>query len=114
MSEPAAEGSQPGPRLAHMVYFSLRDRSPVAIENMLAECRRYLSGHEGTEYFAVGVLAPEFTREVNVRDFDVALHVVFDNKSAHDRYQADPRHVRFIEQNRANWAAVRVFDSYLL
>lgn len=99
--------------LAHIVYFALRDRSPAAIEKLLADCRRYLSDHPGTIYFGVGKLAPEFTREVNVRDFDVALHVVFENKAAHDRYQADARHLSFIAENKPNWAGVRVFDSYL-
>jgi hypothetical protein len=107
---PAAAGQ----RLAHIVYFTLRDRSTAAVEKLLADCRRYLSDHPGTEYFAVGSLAPEFTREVNVRDYDVALHVVFENKDAHDRYQADARHLEFIRENKPNWAMVRVYDSYLL
>jgi hypothetical protein len=99
--------------LAHIVYFTLRERSDSAIDALVAACRRYLSDHPGVLYFGVGKLAGEFTREVNVRDFDVALHVVFENKAAHDRYQADERHLAFIAENKPNWASVRVFDSYL-
>ena len=44
---------------------------------------------------------------------DVALHVVFDSRDAHDAYQTAPRHLQFIEENRADWAKVRVFDSYI-
>jgi hypothetical protein len=50
-------------------------------------------------------------REVNVLDWDVGLHLVFVDKAAHDSYQTDPSHVKFIEENKPNWAGVRVFDS---
>ena len=48
---------------------------------------------------------------MNDRDFDVALHVVFKDKAAHDEYQKTARHLKFIEENQANWKKVRVFDS---
>jgi hypothetical protein len=51
------------------------------------------------------------TRDVNDCDWHVGLHIVFIDKAAHDAYQDDPTHNRFIEENKANWAAVRVFDS---
>ena len=50
-------------------------------------------------------------REVNDKEFDVALHVVFKNRAAHDEYQTAPRHVKFIEESKPNWAKVRVFDA---
>jgi hypothetical protein len=37
--------------------------------------------------------------------------VVFESRAAHDAYQVAPRHVQFIEENKANWAKVRVFDA---
>jgi hypothetical protein len=39
------------------------------------------------------------------------LHVVFENRAAHDAYQTAPRHLKFIEENKATWKKVRVFDS---
>jgi hypothetical protein len=101
------------PKLAHMVYFKLKDSSPAAKEKLVEACRKYLSGHAGTVAFAAGVLAEDLNREVNDRDFDVSLHVVFENKAAHDKYQTQPRHLKFIEENKENWDKVRVFDSYL-
>ena len=98
-------------RLAHMVYFTLRDRSPEAVDQMVAACGEYLSGHPGTVFFAAGTLNPALQRPVNVRDFDVALHVVFASQADHDRYQVSERHQKFIEENRDNWSQVRVFDS---
>ena len=97
--------------LGHMVYFSLKDRSPAAVEAMLGACRKYLTGHEGTTFFAVGTLAADLTRPVNQTDFDVALQIVFASRAAHDAYQVSPRHVQFIDENKANWAKVRVFDA---
>ena len=97
--------------LGHMVYFTLKDRSPAAIEKMVAECRTYLTGHPGTVFFAAGTVVPDLTRPVNQTDFDVALQVVFDSRAAHDAYQVAPRHLEFIARNKPNWERVRVFDA---
>ena len=97
--------------LVHNVYFALKDNSDAAQAKLLAACRKYLTGHPGTVLFACGGLAQELRREVNDRDFDVALHVVFRDQAAHDQYQVDPRHVQFIAENKENWKKVRVFDS---
>lgn len=99
--------------LAHNVYFALQDNSQQAKEKLVEACRKYLSGHEGEIFFAVGVLADDLQRPVNDRDFDVALHIVFKDRAAHDKYQSHPRHMQFIEENKANWKKVRVFDSYV-
>jgi Stress responsive A/B Barrel Domain len=102
-----------GPQLAHMVYFKLKDNSGASRAKLVASCKLLLNGHEGTVSFATGTLAGDFNREVNDRDFDVSLHLVFVNKAAHDKYQEHPRHLKFIEENKENWEKVRVFDSYL-
>lgn len=97
--------------LSHDVYFSLNDNSESARDRLVEACKKYLSGHPGTVFFACGALATEFNRDVNDRDFDVALHIVFDSVAAHDKYQEAPRHDQFIAENKANWKKVRVFDS---
>ena len=53
----------------------------------------------------------ELTREVNVQDWDVGLHVLFTDRAAHDAYQNDATHDKFIAEMKPNWAKVRVFDS---
>lgn len=100
----------PAPLLVHNVYFALKDKSPAARDTLLAACRKYLTDHPGTEFFAVGTLA-DLDRPVNDRDFDVGLHVIFRDQAAHDAYQTHARHIQFIEENKAGWAKVRVFDS---
>jgi hypothetical protein len=96
--------------LAHSVFFSLNDRSDAAVRKMLDACRNYLSSHPGTLFFACGTPNEELTRPVNDRDFDVALHIVFESIEAHDAYQDAPLHHQFISENKPNWKQVRVFD----
>jgi len=100
-------------KLAHDVYFSLKDNSPQAKEKLIVACKKHLTDHPGAVWFAVGPLADEMKRDVNDRDFDVALHLVFKSKAAHDQYSKAERHMKFIEENKDNWKKVRVFDSYL-
>ena len=97
--------------LAHNVFFSLKDKSEASRSRLLDACRKHLTGHPGTVFFACGTLQEELTRPVNDRAFDVALHIVFESKAAHDTYQDAPRHHAFVEENRDGWASVRVFDS---
>ncbi len=111
---PACTASEPGERmLAHDVYFTLKDKSEDAKQRLVAGCMKYLSDHPGTVWFAAGSLAEEHQRDVNDRDFDVALHIVFKDKASHDEYQDAPGHHKFIEEYKANWERVRVFDSRL-
>jgi hypothetical protein len=103
------------PQLAHMVFFALKDHSKESREKFLASCEKYLSDHEGTVYFSVGTIAEDKDLEepVSVKDFDVALHVVFENKAAKAKYLASDRHKQFVDENRESFAGVRVFDSFL-
>lgn len=96
--------------LAHIVYFTLKDRSPAGVKRQLEACDKYLTGHDGAVFYAAGTRTPDLSREVNDKDFDVGLHVVFRDRAAHDTYQTHPRHLQFIEENKPHWTQVRVFD----
>lgn len=112
---PAARGDdkKDGPRLAHMVFFTLKDHSTGSREKFVASCHKYLADHEGTVFYAVGTIAEDVVEGPSVRDFDVALHLVFQDKAAEAKYLKDPRHTRFVDENKALFEKVRVFDSYL-
>ena len=99
--------------ISHDVYFTLKDNSPRARQELVDACKKYLTKHPGEVFFAAGTLADELKREVNDRDFDVALHIVFQDLAAHDKYQSAERHEQFIKENKANWKKVRVFDSHV-
>lgn len=99
--------------LAHDVFFKLKDGSEASKQKLIEACNKYLTKHPGTELFAVGTPVSELNREVNDRDFDVALHIYFQDKAAHDKYQESARHVQFVNENKATWSKVRVFDSWV-
>lgn len=99
-------------KIAHHVFFTLKDRSDAKVAELLAACNKYLDDHDGVVDFGVGTREKELDREVN-QDFDVSLHVVFADRATHDTYQVAPRHLQFIEEQKENWAEVRVFDSNL-
>lgn len=111
LAAPGADQKASTPLLAHDVYFTLKDNSPAAKDRLVAACKKYLSGHPGEVFFAVGTRALDLKREVNDQEFDVALHIVFRTQADHDRYQQAERHQQFIAENRDNWKRVRVFDS---
>ncbi|MCX7431470.1 MAG: Dabb family protein [Planctomycetia bacterium] len=77
-----------------------------------AGCREHLTGHPGTRAFAVGTCA-DYDRQVNDRDYDVTLVIVFDSRASHDAYQTAERHNRFIAEHADSWAKVRIFDADL-
>ncbi|HEX6960899.1 MAG TPA: Dabb family protein [Lacipirellula sp.] len=97
--------------LAHLVFFTLKDKSPQARDALVAACHKYLTDHPGVTHFSAGPRAEQYQRPVNDQEFDVALVVVFASAADHDRYQEAPRHKEFIAEQRDNWAAVRVFDA---
>ena len=111
--KPAKAKKAAGPLIGHMVYFTLKERTPANREKLVAACKKYLAEHDGVVFFSAGVIADDFKRDVNDRDWDVALHIVFQTKADHDRYADAPRHLQFIQENQANWKKVRVFDSLL-
>ena len=98
--------------ISHDVYFSLKDNSPAGKKKLVDACKKYLTGHEGEVFYSAGPLVESLKRPVNDVDFDVALHIVFKDMAAHDKYQDAPRHQQFIDENKGDWKKVRVFDSY--
>lgn len=109
---PAQDRAEEQP-LGHMVFFTLAEPSPENAAKLSEACTEYLTGHEGTIHFSVGTRAEGLDRDVNDKDFDVALHLIFATRADHDRYQTAPRHLEFIEKNSDLWSQVRVFDSSL-
>jgi hypothetical protein len=108
---PSVAADKDGPMIVHNVYFTLKDNSTENKQKLLDACKKYLTKHNGELHFGAGVLAADFKRPVNDRDWDVGLHIVFKDRAAHDEYQEAARHKQFIEENKENWKNVRVFDT---
>jgi hypothetical protein len=111
VNRPGEAAQEKGPMLSHDVYFTLNQNTPEARKKLVEACKKYLTKHPGEVFFATGTRIEDLTREVNDRDFDVALHIVFQDRASHDKYQDAPRHKQFIAENKDNWKKVRVFDS---
>jgi len=102
------------PRQAHSVFFTLKDNSPEARAEFVKSCQKYLTGHEGAVSVSFGTIAEDVVEpNVSVRDFDISLLVVFENKEAGQKYLVSPRHLQFVKENKEKFAKVRVFDTYL-
>ncbi len=99
-----------GPMIAHNVYFSLKDNSPEKVQQLVADCHKYLAPLPGMVFYAAGTCS-DLDRPVNDRDYDVALHCVFKDRAALDAYLVAPKHQEFVEKHQENWSKVRVFDS---
>lgn len=111
-SLPAAAGA--GPAVAHDVFFTLRDAGPEARAALVADCYGSLAGLPGVLELQAGERLEDATGEVNDTGYDVALRVLFEDRAALEAYAVDPAHLAFIERQRGNWAAVRVFDTRVL
>jgi len=99
--------------VSHDVFFSLKDATAENKNTLVEACHKYLKGNPGEVFFSAGVLAEDLKRSVNDLNFDVALHIVFNDKASQDKYQDAPRHLEFIDKNKSLWKSVRVFDSYV-
>ncbi|MBL6712456.1 MAG: Dabb family protein [Pirellulales bacterium] len=99
--------------LSHAVYFTLRDPSAEATAKLVDSCKTHLSGHPGCLAFSVGTRAPQYDREVNDKEYHVAIDLIFDSHDSHDTYQKADRHTQFIAENAETWAKVRVCDTDL-
>jgi len=108
---PSVRADESG-KLMHNVFFTLKDSTEENRAKLVAACKT-LEPIPGIEYFAVGTLSEDLESPVNVRDFDVSLTVLFEDKKAHDVYQTHEVHVKFVDENRPTFKKVRVFDTYL-
>jgi hypothetical protein len=103
--------SMPAPGLAHLVFFTLKERSVDARDAFVAACHKYLSDHPGVTHFSAGPRGESYVRPVNDQEFDVALVLVFATEADHDAYQVSPRHKAFLAEQSPHWASVRIFDA---
>jgi hypothetical protein len=110
---PVAAVEPTEPQLAHAVYFTLKDPSPKGREKFISSCDKYLTKHKGAVSYTIGTMAEDVKEPVSDREFDVALHVVFENKVALAEYLKSERHGKFVAENKDGFAKVRVFDSYV-
>ena len=98
---------------AHMFFFQLCDTSPELVERFIELCRKYLGGHPGQRHFSIGVRALEIHRDVSGTNFEVAVHMIFDDIDAFNVYSESPTHEEFITESAGMSPERIVYDSYL-
>jgi hypothetical protein len=99
--------------VGHMVFFELKDKTPEAKKKLVDACYKYLKHHDGVLYFSAGPRAEDQKEPVSATDWDVALHIVFKDTAALKKYIGHPDHVKFVDENKAAWKGVKVYDSHL-
>ena len=78
-------------KLAHAVFFTLKDKSPEKQQRLIEACHKYLEPQPGVLVFVAGTRDGELAREVNDRNFDVTLMILFESRAAHDLPQSSPQ-----------------------
>jgi hypothetical protein len=99
--------------VGHMVFFELKDKSPEAKKKLVDACYKYLKNHDGVLYFSAGPRAEEVKEPVSAADWDVALHIIFKDAASLKKYATHADHLKFIDENKANWKGVKVYDSHV-
>src|SRR5438045_1059608 len=99
--------------VGHMVFFELKDKSAEAKRKLVDACYKYLKDHDGVLYFSAGPRAEDQKEPVSATDWDVALHIVFKDAASLKKYITHPEHVKFVDENKAGWKGVKVYDSHL-
>lgn len=101
------------PAIGHMVFFELKDKSDESKKKLVDSCYKYLKEHDGVLYFSAGARAVDIKEGVSATDWDVALHIVFKDKKSLDKYIPHPNHKKFIDENKASFKGVKVYDSQI-
>ncbi|MBN2475707.1 MAG: Dabb family protein [Pirellulales bacterium] len=98
--------------VAHDVFFSLKDAGEVAKIALVADSQKYLGSIPGIVSYAAGTRS-DMERDVNDRNFDVSLHIVFQDKAALQEYLVHPMHTAYVARHEPNCQKIRVFNSEL-
>ncbi len=99
------------PVLIHTVYFWLK---PELTDAQRAEFRRgveSLARIPSVEEVYIGAPAAVAARPVVDSSFSVGLTVLCRDVAAHDAYQVDPIHLKFVETCRQFWSRVQIYDA---
>ncbi|MGA8029480.1 MAG: Dabb family protein [Bryobacteraceae bacterium] len=113
MSEPKYYNDKKSKPFAHMFFFQLSDTSSELVDRFVELCRKYLGGHPGQRHFSIGIRALEINRDVSGKNFEVSVHMIFDNIEAFNDYSASATHEEFITESAGMSPERIVYDSYL-
>lgn len=93
--------------LIHQVYFWLKEG--VSVENFIGEAK-VLKDCPTVKNFYIGTPAATESRDVVDSSYSVACTLFFDSIEDEQKYQIDPLHLKFIDENSNKWSKVIVYD----
>lgn len=107
----AASSSAPTPKLAHHVFFWLKNpNSKEDLAKLIAGVRT-LGQIETVRGLHVGVPASTEKRPVVDSSYHVAELLFFDSVEGQNTYQSHPLHTKFVADCSSLWERVVVYDS---
>jgi hypothetical protein len=95
---------------SHIVIFWTDPAKPTAADEIVAGADKYLRPIPLLRFFHCGRMATSPRKDVVDQSYSVALNLTFDTKADQDAYQVHPLHLEFVEQCKANWSRVVVYD----
>jgi hypothetical protein len=98
----------------HIVLFWLREPENTGHRQEFEACiKRFLTDSQYAGSWHVGTPAGT-DRKVVDSSYTYCLVVSFSSAARQDQYQAEPAHLKFIEEAGPLWERVRVYDSIAL
>lgn len=94
----------------HTVFFWLANPGSDTDRQGLRAGLETLKSIEHADAAYVGKPA-ETRRPVIDHSYDFSLTLVFRDKAAHDAYQIDPTHLKFVDDCARYWQRVQVYDA---
>jgi hypothetical protein len=95
---------------SHIVIFWTDPSKPSATDEIVAGADKYLRPIPLLRGFHCGRMARSARTDVVDQSYQVALNLTFDTKADQDAYQVHPLHLDFVENCKANWQRVVVYD----
>ena len=96
---------------SHVVYFWLKNPdSDQDRKAFLTSLKNFMSKSEYAQTKFIGEPA-DTPRDVVDGSFTYSLILSFPSKEVQDKYQAEPAHVKFVEESQHLWEKVIVYDS---
>ena len=96
---------------SHVVYFWLKNPdSDQDRKAFLTSLKNFMSKSEYAQTKFIGEPAGT-PRDVVDGSFTYSLILSFPSKEVQDKYQAEPAHVKFVEESQHLWEKVIVYDS---
>ncbi len=94
----------------HHVYFWLKNKGNVADREQLVAGLKKLSKAATIKDFHIGTPA-KTNREVIDSSYAISWMLIFANDADQATYQADPVHLKFVEECAHLWSKVVVYDA---